>query len=193
MARVAVLSAALLASGCAWHAAGTEHYFGPVLFRYRETPDHGTLVSEVIRLAVAGEAGRQWGISVGMSRRLMAAAQDSCIEKEEPISPRLRVALSPYGTPHPGRWTFSPVYLRVDHLAETRFVSRTLYGAEVTAGHETSALSLGVVSRSLFEVPGDSFVRLRFDTDRPMETTLRLCRDLPGRPLPLTILEEIER
>src|SRR6266542_4397904 len=85
IARFAALSAVYLLGGCAWYAPGSEHYFGPVFFRYSETSERSTLVAEIVRPAAAGEGGWQWGLTVGVAQRLVVAAQDSCVDDDKSV------------------------------------------------------------------------------------------------------------
>ena len=175
----------LSSTGCAWRRGGDEHYLGPVVFRHREPPEGEARITDIVRFGVLLESGSQWGIAVGATRRIAAAPLDACADPA-PVAPIRTSALLAVGGE---RWTFSPFYLLVENAPPATFVSRTSYGAELTAGPEVAALSLGATFRTLLVPPADSLSRLVYDSSRPLATRFSACRDVPDRPLPLTLFK----
>src|SRR5262245_10621906 len=102
--------------GCAWRTGVTEHYFGPVLFRYSAPRDDRAVATEVVSVGVLGEMGRQWGASVGVVDRVTVAPRyvGEAQADEAASHPRWSRPLSPLGPPAAERWSFSLLYLRVE-------------------------------------------------------------------------------
>jgi hypothetical protein len=131
--------------GCAWRSGAAEYYFGPVLFRYSPPLEDRPAISQVTAIGVFGEAGRQWGLSLGVvarttiSPRLIGSTESGAT----PNSPRWSTPLNPLGAPVPGRWNFSLLYLRVDGMQPPGPLARQLYGLQLVAGPEVRAASLG--------------------------------------------------
>jgi hypothetical protein len=174
-----------LATGCSWRRGGDEHYFGPVVFRHRQPPVADAYITDIVRFGVLVEAGTQWGIAIGANRRVAAAPLDACGEAPVNAPVRSSALLAAGGE----RWVFSPFYLRIENVPPPRFVARTTYGFELTAGPEVAALSLGATSRTLLTPPADSLSRFVYDASRPLATRFLACRDVLGRPLPLILFE----
>jgi hypothetical protein len=177
-----VFAIALSATGCAWRRGSDEHYFGPVVFRHRDAPVAEARITDIVRLGVFVEGGSQWGVAVGATRRVAAAPLDAC-EEAAPAPPMRASALLAAGREG---WVFSPFYLKIENAPPSTFVSRTTYGAELTAGPEAAALSLGATSRTLLTPPQDSLSRFAYDASRPLATRFIACRDVADRALPLT-------
>ena len=163
------VAAALLLAGCAVRMGGAEHYVGPVLFRFRPPDETVGAVTQVIRLGISGEAGSQWGLAAGAVDRVAVVAQ-SADGLAPGMRPRWTTPLSFLSPPAPGAWNVSLLYLRVDGMPRPTFVVRRTYGAEMTAGAEINALSIGWTARTRAEPPDHSFSVLRFDSRRPMDT-----------------------
>lgn len=179
---VAAVVALILPAGCAWRMGGDEHYVGPVLFRHREAPPGGARVTEVVRVGLAFEGGHQWGMAVGLGRRISASAVDVCDESSS--VPPLRIITWP---PDRGaRWTFSPIYLRIENTPPPDFLGRSTYGFELAMGPELTALSIGATSRTRLVPPADSISRFVYDASDSLATRFVTCRDVPNRPMPLT-------
>jgi hypothetical protein len=168
----AVLLATLALGGCAWRAADVEHYVGPVLFRFRPPGATAGAVSQVVRVGVSAEAGRQWGVAAGVVDRVAAVpASPATGSADAPVTaPRWRTPLSPFAPPRAGRWNLSLLYLRVEALPVPALVARRTWGAELTAGRELTAASVGWTSRTLVLPPEDACSVLRFDSRHPLDT-----------------------
>jgi hypothetical protein len=174
----------LLVMACAVRVGDAEHYVGPVLFRYSGACRTDPAISQVVQAGVVGEAGRQWGMTLGVWERIAATAADG-LRAAEPAEPcedgvRWTAPLSIPFTLAPRRWTFSPIYLRCDGCGAPAFVARTAAGVQAVAGPEASALSVGVTTRTLATPPDDAFWVLRFDARRPMETRFTVWPMSPG-------------
>ena len=189
-----VLVVAYSASGCAWRTATAEHYFGPVLFRYSPPEGDAPATNQVVAVGALGEAGRQWGMSLGVVERItVSPAYMRGTEREEAQQrPQWSMLLGGLVSPAPRRWTFSPVYLRVDEIGVPALVVRRLYGAQIVAGPEVRAASLGVVSLARVDVPDDAIALIDYDSRVPMAARFRVWRVGPDHELPpLHVLQEI--
>jgi hypothetical protein len=188
----------LLVMGCAVRTGDTELYLGPVLFRYSGACRDETAISQIVQAGAVVEAGRQWGVTVGLAERIAATAADgrpapapgeACAEQARwtaPVSIPFSLA--------PRRWIFSPIYLRCRGCAAPAFVVRSAAGVQAVAGPEASALSLGLTTRTLATPPRDAFWLLRFDARRPMETRFTVWSASPGvGQAPERILDEVRK
>ena len=189
-----LLIATLTLHGCAWRSGAAEHYLGPVLFRYSPSLEDRPAISQVVAMGVFGEGGRQWGLSLGVVARITISPRllDGTEPVATPNSPRWSTPLNPLGSPVPGRWNFSPFYLRVDRVQLPGLVARRLYGLQLVAGPEIHAVSLGMTSLMRVEVPNDAIALVRFDAHAPLAARFSMWRTRPDYNLPLTeILEEM--
>ena len=161
-------------SGCAVHASGVEHYVGPVLFRFRPATETTGGVSQIVRGGVLVDAGRQWGLAAGMTERL--AVVSTIVSRGGPNveTQRWITPIGLFGDPVPGRWNFSPFYLRVEGMAGAIFIRRQAYGIEMTSGTEARAASIGWTSRTLLLPPDDVVSVVRFDSRRPLDTVVAI-------------------
>jgi hypothetical protein len=179
MRSVAAL-ALLLASGCAIRAARSDRYIGPVFHRSVTVCDRGADVSEVLSVGVLAEVGRQSGVALGVADRVAVVPHDDVPGQ-----------CMPSGGSH---WSFSPLWLSIEHRDQPRLVRRTLAGAQAAVGVETTALSIGGVSTMLIHPPPDAFSVIRFDGRRPMQTHFTVWTVRPGTEVPeAAILEEVTR
>lgn len=190
-----LIVAALFPGGCTWRVGHVEHHVGPVLFRYSEPPDGKAYVSQVLRFGLSVEGGTQARLSLGVSERITVSPR--VFNPGEPgasiDSARWSTPLSLFPDSVPQRWNFSLLYLRVEGVSEPRFVSRSIYGAEVLFGVESNAVSVGAVSRTHLEPPANAFSLLRFNASHPMETLFWTWQPAPGRDLPLfSVLKEVD-
>jgi hypothetical protein len=181
-ARLLLILWTLTATGCVWRTERAEHYFGPTLLRTVSACDAGAAVVQARHLGVVGEAGRQWGVAIGVADRVAVVprvgtpAGDACGHWAGIGGP---------ASTTPGRWTLSPLYARWDKPAEPALVRRVLWGAQLAAGTELTALSLGVVSRTQLVPIGDGVYAVTFDSTRPMETRFTVWPYVPGQRVPL--------
>jgi hypothetical protein len=180
-----LVMAALSSASCAWRRGTDEYYLGPVMIRHHGPPEGEARVTDVVRFGLVLEGGDQWGVALGATRRIAAAPVDACGE-DAPAAPIRSTAL--FGVAGES-WTFSPLFSRIEHAPPATFVSRTSYGAELTAGPETIAFSLGATARTFLTPPADSISRFVYDAGRPLATRFLACRDFAMRPLPLTLFE----
>ncbi len=187
-----LVGTSLLCGGCAWRSGNTEHYWGPVLFRYAAPPQGKAYVSEQRHFVLLIESGRQWGISLGWKTRVAVAPQ----RVEDTLSSQGRVSswlwskpLSLFGGPEEGAWNLSLVYLRGERVPEPEFLSRSIYGVELGIGAETNALSLGT-SRTTEARPHDNAMySFRYDSRRPLETLFQVWEYRDGGFMPLLAQE----
>lgn len=190
-----VLVVACSSSGCAWRTATAERYFGPVLFRFSPPEGDAPAINQVISIGIFGEAGRQWGISLGVVERLtVSPVYMRGTDPEEPLrQAHWSMLLGGLVSPAPRRWNFSPLYLRVDEVGTPALVTRRLYGAQIVAGPEERAASLGVVSLARVDVPEDAIAVIDYDSRAPMAARLRVWRVGADHELPpLHVIQEIK-
>lgn len=178
--------AALLALGlssCTIRTRTADHYFGPVLYRRGEPCRDGADVTQVVQLGGAMEAGRQWGLSLGLVDRVSARPRDAAIPcPHEPASPEDR-----------RRWRFSPLYVRFEGQEPPRFVHRSVLGTQAVAGPEAGAVSLGAISATLFVPPPDAFCSMHYDASDPTGLRFTVWNVRPGDAvLEEDILKEVE-
>ncbi len=183
------------ASGCAVRMRGSEHYFGPVLFRYAAPPAARAYVSEVRALGALLEAGTQWGVSLGDFRRVaLAAAEGECASDPSMPSAWRWTRLEPWDpNPTPGSWHLSLFHLQGEGVRAPCFVRRVNAGLALTFGAEVNALSLGFTARTHMTPPADALSLLHFDASHPLDSQLTVWEVAPDAPLPVeSILEEVE-
>jgi hypothetical protein len=189
-----LLLATLPLHGCVWRGGATEHYLGPVLFRYTPSQEDKPAINQVVALGVLGEGGRQWGLSLGVVERTTVSPQfiGGTEPGATPDSPRWSTPLNPLRSPAAGRWHLSPFYLRVDGVQPPGLLARRLYGLQLLAGPEARAASFGMMSLMRIEVPDDAIALVRFDPNAPLTARFSVWRSRPDHELPLTdILEEM--
>jgi hypothetical protein len=164
---------AALSTGCAIRLSGREHYLGPVL--YRSTPPcrpDGDL-AQTAHVGMLVEAGSQWGATIGLADRIVAAPVDAaCTETWAALAP-LR-----FGTT-PEHWSLSLLYLRRTPLREPVFVRRRVVGARATVGTEMRSVSIGAVTTTAVTPPPDVLCALHFSERAPLRTRLRLWQTVP--------------
>jgi hypothetical protein len=172
--------------GCAFRTATAEYYLGPTVLRVRDACREATQVSEVIQSGVVGEAGTQWGLALGFTDRVAAVAVDGGGDACGQSGAASRWS-SPFTIPGellPGRWRFSPLYVRSERRSGPRFVRRLLWGAQITAGPDANALSVGAVAGTLWMLPDDAVCVLQYDDRDPMATRFSVRSVKPGEALP---------
>jgi hypothetical protein len=185
-----ILLPAVLLAGCAWRSASAEHYLGPVFFRYRDAGAAGPEISQIVAVGVLGEAGRQWGLSIGVIERTVVSPLD---KTETPTATRNPGRYSLFtGVTRPGHWGLSPLYYRVQTARPPGLVVRRLHGLQLGAGPEVRGVSLGMVSLARLDAPDNAIAVVRYDARAPMNARFSLWRPRLDDELPLTeILEEV--
>lgn len=189
------LLVALVVDGCAWRTAHTEHYFGPVLFRYTRPREGNAYVTQVKNFLFSFEGGNQWGLSVGPSgrtaiapRRLDADNSESSISSMVWTRP-----LSPSASPDPGEWNWSLLYLRGDEVPKPTFVERWRYGINILIGRETCSLGVGISSTTRAILPENAVAVLSFDDGSPVDARYTIWAVGSDDELPVpAILEELQ-
>jgi len=180
---VTIVAIVVALSSCAIRTSTADHYLGPVFYRRGEPCRDGAEVTEVVQVGAAAEAGRQWGLSLGYLARVAAVPRDGhapCPASQAASDDRRR-------------WHFSPLYTRFDDREAPRFVHRSVVGTQAVAGPESSALSLGAVSATLFTPPPDAFCSFRYDASDPTGMRFTVWTVRPGEPVPEDeILKEVQ-
>jgi hypothetical protein len=169
---VLALAVGMLVAGCAWRTADTLHHVGPVLFRFHP-PDASTGgISDLVHIGPFIEGGEQWGMSLGVSERIVVAPAfpGRPAAPERPASSASPVRWPALEALEPGRWHVSLVYLRMGAPSVPALVFRRMYGLELTVGAEARAASLGWTSRVLINLPEDALSVAHFDRHRPLSS-----------------------
>lgn len=172
VASVLLLWSAVL-GGCAWRAATSDHYLGPVFLRRIAPPAAQGYLVQTVHPGLAFEVGRQWGLGIGLIERFSAAPR---VERMRDCDTALAGRISdhldsaPPGPVSDPEWEFSPLYTRVDRVAEAYFFERRVYGIEAAAGYEANSLSIGYKRVTALSPPADGLFTFRFSTADPMET-----------------------
>ena len=190
---VLVLLIYITCAGCAIRVAQTEHFVGPIWFRYSADEATRPQVIEVVRFGVAAEMGNQWGVTLGVLDRIAVAPREPGVT-DGAENYRWRLPLQSGPDPVPERWHVSWLYARVEGLRPAQLVRRVVYGAEVTAGPEARALSLGVTARMHIHALPDAVSIVRFNSRWPLATRFTVWstpRD--GVLVAADILEEVHR
>ena len=190
----ALLSMLLVAGlgGCAWRSASAEHYLGPVLFRYSEPRPDRAAIHQVVAIGALAEGGSQWGLTLGVVHRTSVVPR--IVGVEEPVTAPTPVARwTPVDVPpEPGRWNVSWFYLRLPAPRSMGLITRRLYGAQVIAGPELSAVSLGITAVTRVRVPDDALVHVIYDSHAPLSAVFSVWPVGPDGPLPFPdVLEEV--
>jgi len=179
--------------GCAWRSGNTEHYWGPVLFRYIAPPTGKAYVSEQAHFLLSFEGGRQWGISLGWKTRVAVAAKRTGGKPADgQSSPNWEWSkpLSLFGGVREGGWNLSLLYLRGEHIPSPELVSRSVLGSELGIGAEANTFSVGLSNTTEVHPTDNAFHVLRYDGHRPMETLFQISRFKEGEFPPMLIEEE---
>jgi hypothetical protein len=182
--RVAIVLLVGLGGGCAWRSGGAEHYLGPVMFRHTAGAGGEAVVSQVRSLGLLAEGGRQWGLTLGMLDRITVAPRTA----PGPVWTALGV-----GPLVPERWHLSLAYLRGIGVPAAPLVVRRLYGAQLAAGVEATALSVGVIVRADMRPPDDAVTLLEFDAASPLRARLTVWPAAEAAVRATEILEEARR
>ena len=192
---LAVLLIASSAAGCAWRTAAAEHYFGPLLIRFSPPEGDAPAVKQVLGLGLMGEGGHQWGFSVGVVERIAVwPAYGPGSKPEASHRPPWSMLLAGRVAPASRRWHFSPFYARVGSSEPPVLVTRRLWGAQVVAGPEATAASLGIVSVTRVDVPDDAVSLVHYDARAPLAARFRVWRAGSNQELPpLHLIEEATR
>jgi hypothetical protein len=185
MAAVAILACC----GCVIRTEGAEHYVGPVLIRATDACHGRAVAVQSLHLGLSGEVGRQMGVAVGVAERVAAAP---VVDGSSAAQCDEWTVVGIPGTIDPDRWTFSPFYAKRRTASPSELVWRQLFGAQVAAGSELSAMSVGVVSRTELAPGPDAYYRLTFDTTKPMQARFQKWPYRPGEVLPELTTEEEE-
>jgi hypothetical protein len=167
-----------------------------VFLRLTDGGSGGADVIESSQIGVLGEAGSQWGLSVGWVDRIAASPLAGI---DDPDAPGVAGAgwqrwLGTMGDLSPGKWHFSPVWTRGRDLPPREFLYRRTIGAQAVAGPEATSVSIGVIVRTLLLPRRDAVTALRFDSSRPFATRLLVWPASSGTLLPAgPILEEVSQ
>jgi hypothetical protein len=180
----------VVGGGCAIRMGESEHFVGPMAFRYGASEGARAEVVEVLRFGLAADAGEQWGVALGVVNRVAVMPH----APDHGAGYRWTLPLQTGEVPTRGPWHMSWLYARLDGVRPAHLVRRVVYGAEATTGPEARALSLGVTSRLLIHAPSDAVSLVRFNARFPLASRIIVWLVRDDDPLPTAeILEEVQR
>ena len=158
IAKSSLIGALVAFNGCVWHGPEAKHYLGPVWIRKSQGKAE---VTQTIHGPILLEGGKQWGTTVGISRRLSAdPAHETTANKAAPS----QLASD---------WHFSPFYQRIENPHPVEFSATTLWGLRMAAGTELNALSLGYARRTEFQPRKHGYYLLHYTSRHPEAMELR--------------------
>lgn len=175
-----LLSALCLQPGCAWRSQEAEHYFGPVMYRHSDPQSGKAYLGEQIHFPFLLEGGDQWGVAIGLSRRLVASP--NMIKKSGKRESDLSLwkwtkPLSFFSDSSGNEWNFSLIYLRGDGLKGSSLFSRSQFGGSVGIGEEARNISLGITKKVEIYPIHEGLYFLEYNSDRPNETRYEIWVD----------------
>jgi hypothetical protein len=170
-------------SGCAYRTSDAEHYLGPVVY---VTGSQATVqsMSEQIHFPALLEAGSQWGLSIGVMKRVRAVPlfmnDDPALMHKANMPERL---LSWGGIWLSRNMLLNIGYLRVIQSSEPQFVARSVVGATATLGRETNALSAGSTQITYVRGVEDSLRILCYESAAPEKMVFVTVNKLDDVPI----------
>ena len=141
--RIVILSCSFFASGCAVRTSQAEHYIGPILYT---TGQQATVqsMSEQRHFPFLAEVGTQWGLSIGVIRRVRAVplVLDEMGRLDSANQPE---HIRSWGMIRLSSTTFlSLLYLRSTPSKPPEFLARSILGVSLGVGSEQYALTAGM-------------------------------------------------
>lgn len=191
--RIWVLLVAWTLTGCTVYSERAEHHFGLVLYRYATPVSGQANVGQLIHPGLLLEAGKNWGITLGLAERINVIPQQAAGSATQSSDTGWQTAPTlSSSTPPEKQWNFSFFYLRVPQASSPYFIYRTHYGLGAALGEELTALSLGMTRRTLFVPQENAISTLHFQSDDPMETRAKVWPNISATgALPNDLLEEL--
>jgi hypothetical protein len=182
----------MLAVGCAWRSGETEHYLGPMLFRFSDPSNQNANISQVRAFGLLTEIGSRWGLTIGYAERV--AVIPRYMNESSGGNPIWSKPLSLFGPPTPDRWNMSLLYLRGTRVSIPRLVGRYVVGGQALIAREMNGVSIGVVSHLHVALPDNALVMISYNASDPLSTVFSVWTDDLDRELPIgAILEEVQQ
>ncbi|MEX5220069.1 MAG: hypothetical protein NW701_19785 [Nitrospira sp.] len=161
-------------TGCVWRGRTTDHYIGPLLFGTEEPRAKVERIDEQVHFPALIESGRQWGISLGIVRRITAIPQRVGAGRS---MKRLGTSTPFFIIPITKHLALSPIYLRINRQTGPELRIRSLVGFQGAMGDEGNFLSIGLSTTWEFMPLQDGTYILCHDSHRPLETTFTVYKD----------------
>lgn len=176
---VAFLSHTL--TGCVWKGATTDHYIGPLLFGGQKSRARIDSINEQVHFPALVESGRQWGISLGVMRRITGSPQ--VVDASQSTKRSGAEILHPFfSIPITKSLSLSPIYLRIDRQTSPELRIRSLVGFQGSVGDEGNFLSVGLsTTREFVPLQNGAYI-LCHDSQRPLETTFVVYKNKTPAP-----------
>lgn len=174
---VAFAALLVIGTGCVWRGDSADHYIGPLFYGPLQTSAKVGHIDEQVHFPILIETGRQWGVSLGIMRRI--AASPRIINPSQPLdqlaTPEIvRQFLS---IPITRRLAFSPLYLRIDRRTNPEFKIRSLVGFQTSGGEDGYFLSAGLATTREFIPRHVGPYMLCHESRNPLDTTLVIYRN----------------
>jgi hypothetical protein len=175
-----VLLVCTLGNGCVWRGATADQYIGPLLFNTERFPTRAASIDEQVHFPALIEWGQQWGISVGIVRRVIASPR--VIDASQPVIRRSTIEASRpfFSIPITKNLSLSPFYLRIEHKPSPEFRIRSLVGFQGSVGAEGNFLSVGLATTREFIPRHGGPYLLCHDSRAPLETTFVVYKNSTG-------------
>jgi hypothetical protein len=173
---IALLVVCALGSGCVWRGAAADHYIGPLLFGTERFHARAASIDEQVHFPALIELGQQWGISVGIVRRITASPR--MIDVNQPVSmrPATEASRPLFSIPISKNLSLSPFYLRIERMTIPELRIRSLVGFQGSVGNEGNFLSVGLsTTREFVPLQNGTYV-LCHDSHRPLEMTFAVYK-----------------
>ncbi len=169
-----------LGSGCVWRGATADHYIGPLLFGTERFHARAARIDEQVHFPALIESGQQWGISVGIVRRMTASPR--VIDASQPVStrPATEAPRPFFSLPISKALSLSPFYLRIERETSPEFRIRSLVGFQGSVGAEGNFLSAGLATTREFIPHHEGSYLLCHDSRAPLETTFVVYKNGTG-------------
>lgn len=156
-------------TGCAWRTSHADYVFGPSLFRLGQTTAGQVGVVQTLHVPVLLEGGRQWGLSIGGTRReavIPGPGHGRALDAIQDNAPQ-----GIFIHPEPGEWHMSWIYFRAPLRETPVFIRRSVVGLHGGSGVEERAFSLGYSSMTATMPRPDALHEVDFNSRRPWEAS----------------------
>jgi hypothetical protein len=163
---IILLNCSLFSNGCAIRTSQAEHYFGPMLYT---TGQQATVqsMSEQRHFPFLAEIGTQWGLSVGIIRRVRAIPLILDEMGKPDSTNRLEHIWSWGGIQLSSNTFLSLLYLLASPSDPPEFLARSIVGASIGIGSEQNALTAGTKRMTEFRPLTSGIHRLCYQSEAP--------------------------
>jgi hypothetical protein len=163
--------------GCIIRTSHADHYLGPVIL-VQGSADVSAGTSEQIHFPAVIEMGTQWGISIGLIKRVVGSP-DEVTSSNDAGHPQNRILVSTFmGFPLTSNALISLLYLRAEQEALPEFRMRSLIGGRIGFGAEYRSASIGVVHTTEFVPLKEGLYFLCYRSNQPEALRFIFARNL---------------